>query len=319
MDSLSAQNFLKLYETYIASLEEAGFEPLNFEPIFLTYLEKICEAQKERYPFPPFHKSNRAPFDYYRFGLDFIRPLVDPEKSRVLHLEQVAKMAKQLASGDNVILLANHQSEIDPQLFSLALENSYESIGSEIIFVAGDRVVTDPLAIPLSRGRNLLCIYSKRHIDVPPEKKAEKLSHNQKTMKLMRELLAEGGRIIYVAPSGGRDRPSATGTVEIAPFDPNSIEMFRLMAREAAKSTHFYPLALATYALLPPPQNIQKELGEVRIAKRDGALFSFGEELDLTHFPGSELTDRHKKRQALADHIWGLVNHHYEELLRLRT
>ena len=43
-----------------------------------------------------------------------------------------------------------------------------------MIFVAGERVITDPLAIPFSMGSNLLCIYSKRYIDHPPEKKIEK-------------------------------------------------------------------------------------------------------------------------------------------------
>jgi glycerol-3-phosphate O-acyltransferase len=30
--------------------------------------------------------------------------------------------------------------------------------------VAGDRVTTDLLAMPFSMGRNLLCIFSKKHV-----------------------------------------------------------------------------------------------------------------------------------------------------------
>ncbi len=50
-----------------------------------------------------------------------------------------------------------------------------------MIFVAGERVITDPLAVPASMGRNLLCIYSKRYIDHPPELKSEKQLHNKRT------------------------------------------------------------------------------------------------------------------------------------------
>jgi len=58
-------------------------------------------------------------------------------------------------------------------------------------------------------------------------------------MELMSELLSEGGKAIYVAPSGGRDRPNAQGVVEIAPYDPQSIEMFYLMTQRAGHLTHF--------------------------------------------------------------------------------
>jgi glycerol-3-phosphate O-acyltransferase len=34
-------------------------------------------------------------------------------------------------------------------------------------------VITDPLAIPFSMGCDLICIYSKKYIDVIPEKREE--------------------------------------------------------------------------------------------------------------------------------------------------
>ena len=39
---------------------------------------------------------------------------------------------------------------------------------------SGDRVTTDLLAMPFSMGRNLLCIFSKKHIDSVPELKSKK-------------------------------------------------------------------------------------------------------------------------------------------------
>jgi len=133
-------------------------------------------------------------------------------------------------------------------------------------------------------------------------------------MNRMKELLCEGSKFIYVAPSGGRDRPNQLDEVDVAAFDPSSIEMFRLMARQSVKPVHFYPLALDTYAILPPPRFIESELGETRRAKREGALFFFGDEINMEALPGAELVDRRAKRSARADYIWNLVQTSYSEL-----
>lgn len=303
--------FYSLYQSYAQALERDGLNFEEHETIFDTLLGLVIEQIAHPYPFEPYHQRITSPYNYFAFGLSFVRPLVDKERSRVFRLDNVAKIDQQIKKGENVILLSNHQTELDPQLISFALEEEFPELGEEMIFVAGDRVITDPLAIPFSMGRNLLCIYSKRHIDNPPEKKAEKQHHNQRTMKRMKELLAEGGKCIYVAPSGGRDRPNEAGEVVPAPFDPQSIEMFRLIGEQAGHPIHFYPLALATYDILPPPQTVQRELGEERKTARSGILLSFGNELDLEHFPGADIQDRHAKRSARAHHIWQLVNQDY--------
>ena len=302
---------LGLYESYASSLRADGFDMKDFDHIFETLLGLIKEQVQIPYPFKHYHQKVTEPYDYYRFGIDFIRPLVDIDASAIHFMHHVDRIEKQLVQGENVILFANHQTEVDPQLISLFLEDSHPHIGKEVIFVAGDRVQTDLMAIPFSMGRNLLCIYSKRHIDNPPEKKEEKLKYNQRTMHVMKEMLSKGGYCIYVAPSGGRDRPNEKGEVVVAPFDPQSIEMFWLMARHASKPVHFYPLSLATFDILPPPPAVEAELGEHRTAKREGALLSFGDEIDMEHFPGSNLTDRHEKRAARAKYIWNLVHANY--------
>jgi glycerol-3-phosphate O-acyltransferase len=53
-----------------------------------------------------------------------------------------------------------------------------DDLASKIVFVAGHRVTTDPVAIPFSIGCNLLCIFSKKYIEVPPELKASKQQRN---------------------------------------------------------------------------------------------------------------------------------------------
>lgn len=234
------------------------------------------------------------------------------EFSTVKGLEQLARIEKQLAKKENVVLFANHQIEADPQAISILLEKTYPKIGESLIFVAGERVITDLLAVPFSMGRNLLCIYSKRYIDYPPEEKHKKQLHNKKTMELMSELLNEGGKIIYVAPSGGRDRPNSAGVVEVAPFDPPSIEMFYLMSKKASKKTHFYPMALSTYNLLPPPETVQVELGENRVTKRAAIHLAVGAEIDMEMFPESENKDKNVRRKSRADYIWNLVKKDYD-------
>jgi glycerol-3-phosphate O-acyltransferase len=189
------------------------------------------------------------------------------------------------------------------------LEDEWPDLGREMIFVAGERVIADPMTAPFSMGRNLLCIYSKRHIEHPPERRAAKVLHNRKTMERMADLLGEGGHAIYVAPSGGRDRPNASGQVEVAPFDPQSIEMFRLMAQRAARPAHFYPMALATYDIMPPPEKVEIELGEPRKLRRGPVHLAIGEELDFERFTEH---DRDTRRVAQAQGAWEAVRDAYK-------
>lgn len=299
--------------SYVKALENCRTK--ENERLFDKFLDLVLKQLDHPYQFEPFHKSIRKPFDYYAFGLDFIRGVIVLDSSKVLGLAEVDKMAEQLKKGENVILLANHQTEPDPQIISLLLEKTHPKFAENMIFVAGHRVVSDPLAVPFSMGCNLLCIFSKKHIEHPPELKESKLLHNQRTMKIMSQLLAEGGKCIYVAPSGGRDRPNAKGELEVAPFDPSSVEMFYLMGQHSGTPTHFYPLALATYRLLPPPDSVEKDLGEHRQTNCTPVHVAFGSEINMEDFPNSKELDKRSKRKARADYIWNLVRSDYAKLI----
>jgi glycerol-3-phosphate O-acyltransferase len=301
----------KFYLYYQEAISTKKSNANYHDELFLTLLNLINQQCQVPFDFQPYHAMIRKPFDYYQFGLDLVKPLVDLSRSTVHGLDHLEEVAASLEKGENAIFLANHQTEADPQAISILLENSYPKLGEEMIFVAGERVITDPLAAPFSMGRNLLCIYSKRYIDHPPEQKMKKQLHNKKTMELMSELLSEGGKAIYVAPSGGRDRPNANGVVEVAAYDPQSIEMFYLMTQRAGHPTYFYPMALKTYELLPPPQTVQVELGEARIAKRADIHLAFGSKIDMENFPGHNSKDKHERRSARAEYIWNLVCRDY--------
>lgn len=301
------------YKNYSRELASHKTDSSSAESIFCTLLTLVKNQLRDPHTFPPYHQKIRDPFDYYMFGLDFMRPLVDFSLSSMDGLSYLNEIDVHVKNGNNVILLANHQIEADPQAISLMLESDYPRLAEDMIFVAGERVITDPLAIPFSLGRNLLCIYSKRYIDHPPELKLQKQMHNKRTMELMSELLSQGGKCIYVAPSGGRDRPNKEGVVEVAPFDPQSLEMFNLMAKKATHPTFFYTLALKTYMLLPPPETIQVELGESRLTKRGTIQLCFGPHINMDHYEGSENPDKHERRQGRALHIWNQVVRDYEK------
>lgn len=302
----------EFYTSFSQAVTANGKNMAAYEPVMTQYLECVIKESQDPFQFEPFHKAIRSPYDYYRLGLELFRPLIMFESSEIRHPQRILEIEAHLAKKENVILLANHQTEPDPQVISLMLEKEHRQLAEEMIFVAGHRVVSDPLAIPLSKGRNLLCIFSKKHIQNSPELKQQKLQHNQRTMLRMSELLAEGGKCIYVAPSGGRDRlDKKTGTVEVAPFDPQSIEMFWLMAQQSGQPTHFYPLSLATYDLLAPPQTVDTELGERRYAQCAPVRLSFGPKIDMLNFPGSENLDKKSKRVARANYIWELVKQEY--------
>ncbi|MCP5503622.1 MAG: 1-acyl-sn-glycerol-3-phosphate acyltransferase [Chlamydiales bacterium] len=302
------QIFREFLNSYQEVIIEHGEDPENYIGIFDTFIELVKEGFKKPFTFEPYHEKIRAPFDYYKFGIDFLRPLVDLPNSTVSGAINLEYMESFLKKKENVILFANHQIEADPQAISILLEKMYPKFAEELIFVAGTRVTSDPLAIPFSMGRNLLCIHSKKYIDNPPEQKHEKQMHNKRTMERMVELLAEGGHAIYVAPSGGRDRTNAQGIIEVAPFDPQSIEMFYLMAQKGKTPTHFYPLALSTYHLLPPPETTEIELGETRVTRGGAIHLHFGEEVDMENFPGAEGTmDKKDKRRIRAEYLWNCV------------
>lgn len=302
------QGFHQSYERALIHSSEQG----KHEDLFELLVDLAVKAISHPHSFSIFHRSVRQPFDYYQFGIDFIRPFINFQHSEVFGMDSIKSIQAQLKKKENVLLLANHQTEPDPQIISLLLEKTDPKLASDMIFVAGHRVISDPLAIPLSLGRNLLCIYSKKHISHSPEEKAKKILHNQRTLNKMQELLNEGGYCIYVAPSGGRDRPDSTGKVNVTPFDPQSIELFWLMGQQAERPTHFYPLALQTYHLMPPPRYVEKELGEKRVIHVSPVYLAFGTEILMENFPGSENLDKRTKRNKRAEYIWQKVYQNYQ-------
>lgn len=83
-----------------------------------------------------------------------MKTLVVLEQSQLLGLENFQQMEQLLQKGDNVCILSNHQTEADPQVISILLEqHNMGHIAERMIFIAGHKVTNDPVAIPFSMVR----------------------------------------------------------------------------------------------------------------------------------------------------------------------
>lgn len=331
------EKFLTITDSFMTdygeSVYEAGFGKEYFIRVVGGLLTNMGRQLKEPHKFELFHQCVRGPdYDYYDFGLSFVRPLMIKENSRTTGLENLAEVANHIKEGDNVIIVGNHQTELDPQIISLLLEEEgYEELGEKMVFVAGHRVTEDPLAIPFSMGRNLLCIHSKKHLENPPELKAMKQAQNLGTMGKLSDLLVDGGNCIWLAASGGRDRPNQeTNEFEVSPFDAKAVELFRLVAKKAhatakvtkgdeAPVTHFIPLAMFTHQLVPPPAQVNSALGETRTAKRGSASIGFAPEVTDSDLEEaiSKAKTKDEQRGAYTMCMENRVKEMYDELARL--
>lgn len=280
----------------------------RYRKIATKFAEKILKYLKSPPTFEPYHQAIRSPFDYYQLGIDLFSPMIDLSHSTLSGIENIKKIKSQLENKENVILLANHQIEADPQALAALLQGTFPTLAEKLIFVAGERVTTDALAVPLSLGINLFCIYSKKYFEAHSNRKVEMIEHNKKTLGIITKELKEGGKFIFIAPSGGRDRPNSQGIVEIAPFDPQSVELFYLLGKKAGH-THFYPLALSTHDILPPPAALQIDLGETRYTEEAPVHVAFGPEIDMDGIPSSE--DKLQRKTERTAFIEGQVRKLY--------
>lgn len=313
LDKAAIEGLALFYDSFISAGKSNNHNIKELHDLFLTFAKMVIEQSIESTPFELYHQSTRAPFDHYKLGLDFVEKVLKRNTSIVINAPLFKQIEEQIACGDNVIFFSNHQTEIDPQVIQLLIEKEHAQLAEEMIFVAGHRVTTDPFAIPISLGCNLLCIYSKKHMGKTPEQAKQRLSHNRKTIRKLSELLDKGSRCIYVAPSGGRDRPR-NGSFQIDPFDPQSLDLFYLLARSQKNTiTHFYPLALYTHPLLPPPDKVLTELGEPRLTQASNAGIAIGQEIDRSEMP----KDKQKRLEWIENHtkaVESTVQNLYDQL-----
>jgi len=306
----------EVYRNYHDAVIESG-DP-NAKEIVLSNMavtfDRILLQFEDPFTFSSYHKAIRDPFDYYTFGQNYIRPLIDFRNSYVGNLAYFDEMDKQLKQGHNIVLFSNHQSEADPAVIALMLETSNPNIAEKITYVAGDRVVLDPICKPFSMGRNLLCVYSKKHIDDVPELAEMKKKANARTLKEMALLLRKGGQVIWIAPSGGRDRPdSDTKEWFPASFDVAAVDNMRRLVEHSGVSGHLYPLALLCYDIMPPPPQVEREIGEKRKIGFHGVGISVAPEINFNEFVAT-IRNQEEVKEAFSKTIYDTVVMHYNVL-----
>jgi glycerol-3-phosphate O-acyltransferase len=66
----------------------------------------------------------------------------------------------------------------------------------------------------------------------------------------MGDLFTEGGKIFWVAPSGGRDRPDESGKFVVAPFDVKVVDTFYLVQRQSGRVSACACICVCVHELL---------------------------------------------------------------------
>ncbi|XP_022159428.1 glycerol-3-phosphate acyltransferase, chloroplastic [Momordica charantia] len=299
----------ELYQNYRNAVIESG-NPKADEIVLSNMavaLDRIFLDVEDPYVFSPHHKAVREPFDYYMFGQNYVRPLIDFGNSFVGNLSLFNDIDEKLQQGHNVVLISNHQTEADPAIISLLLEKTNPYIAENMIYVAGDRVISDPLCKPFSIGRNLICVYSKKHMFDVPELAEMKRKANTRSLKEMALLLRGGSQLIWIAPSGGRDRPDPlTGEWYPAPFDASSVDNMRRLIQHSGVPGHLFPLALLCYDIMPPPSQVEVEIGEKRVISFSGAGLSVAPEISFAEIAAAHETPdeaREAYSKALFDSV----------------
>lgn len=281
--------------------------------IYLSLVKKEIENPTQ---FGNFRKREEEPLDLYNLAIKLLNPFIDKEESNVLGKENIETIISLLQAGENVLLLANHQAEADPAILGVVLDDLFPGLIKNMVAVAGARVTTDPLAVPFTRGQNVICVYSKKYFEMHQEKMKQMQQHNSASMLSLRHLLNEGGKLVYVAPSGGRDRKDKLGNLSPAPFDPESIELMRVVGHKSKNKTHYFPLALYTYPILPPPEAIKKAIGEERNICHCPVHLYFGKEIIMTPPNMEQKKEKSLFRQRQAEAIHGCVEKLYNKITK---
>lgn len=273
------QDFYNNYRNAVAGSGAQGANELLATKIQATIADCVMLQLVQPYTFPSVHKRILEPYNYYEFGQRYVGALIDFQASVLGQPDRWAQIEAQLAAKHNVVLLANHQTEADPGVFAHMLAASHPEMATSVVYVAGDRVITDPLSKPFSMGRNLFCVHSKKHINDVPELYQEKADTNRKTLVAMARRLNEGGALIWIAPSGGRDRSLTPDGVDFLPdpFDASAVELMRSLTARAKQPGHLYPMAMYSWPVMPPPKTVDKTMGERRLTNYTGVGISVAE------------------------------------------
>ncbi|KAK3257668.1 hypothetical protein CYMTET_33257 [Cymbomonas tetramitiformis] len=97
---------------------------------------------------------------------------------------------------------------------------------------------------------------------------------------------------------------------------PDAIEMMRKFGtKKGVQPTTFYPMAMATFDIMPPPSTVGGALGEERVVNYTGVGLSLGEALDVSPDASwAEGVEADGLKAALAQHAYDKVFREYESI-----
>ncbi|KAI4834739.1 glycerol-3-phosphate 1-O-acyltransferase [Plasmodium brasilianum] len=293
--------FLKKYYEEIKKYKSCS--PQTFLNMFLMYIDTFKKYRY--YSFPNIHRYDE---NLYEWSLEFWSHLIDKKNSKFFGTPNINKTKKWIDEGHNVIIFSNHHIEADANIIKYYFHmNNAQNISRNIIFVGGHKIRADPLSRPFSVTANLLSIFSKKYIENPPHLREEKILFNHKSLNTLKNLLSEGKQIIWLTPSGGRDRKGPDGNINISPFDPKIIQSFHVIAKRSKVKTHFVGLALNTYNICPPPNTIDvDEIEKQRSCSYSPIGLNLGEDV-FDVYPSMD-------EKEITSCLYNYVNQLYEQI-----
>lgn len=103
----------------------------------------------------------------------------------------------------------NDRGTYNAAVWALLLQHTHPRIATDVHYVAGDRVVSDPLCKPFSMGRNLFCVHSKKHMEDDPALKAAKTKTNRQTLITLSKELNKVNLVLAIRFAYAKDRGPA--------------------------------------------------------------------------------------------------------------
>ena len=155
------EDFYNNYKQTVLGSDAPDASPELVARVMGSIADRTFNQFLDPYTFPSYHTRLLEPYDYYKFGQNYVRTLINFNKSVVGHLERFEKIQEQLDAGDNVVLLANHQTEADPGVWALLLEKKLPHLATEIIYVAGD--ADSEICVTITPQNLLLNLHFQHH------------------------------------------------------------------------------------------------------------------------------------------------------------
>ncbi|KAL0368027.1 UNVERIFIED_CONTAM: Glycerol-3-phosphate acyltransferase, chloroplastic [Sesamum calycinum] len=98
-----------------------------------------------------------------------------------------------------------------------------------------------------------------------------------------------------------------------APFDASSVDNMRRLVEHAGVPGHIYPLAILCYDVMPPPAQVEKEIGEKRVISFHGVGLSVAPEISYQEITAT-LEDPEEAKDAFSELLYYSVCEQYNVL-----